>query len=150
MSYLYISSHEHQVFLFRNTWRSFKKKHTYYLFRKNKAKVSEKSSSQPYTNRFSNCGGDVPFHQRWAPQPGFWRALGSWFFFFDDLHGLEGCVLHVSGAAPKRWCLADFFRKTSPNRLGGSFFVAQWWISKDVFLYSLNSFGNLCWMIWWF
>lgn len=53
--------------------------------------------------------------------PRFWRALGSWFFFFDDLHGLEGCVLHVSGGAP-RWCLADFFRKTSPNRLEGKFF----------------------------
>ena len=57
-----------------------------------------------------------------GPRLGFEGLSDPDFFFFDDLHGLEGCVLHVSGGGASVMPSRFFFGKLLQTDWGGKFF----------------------------
>ena len=86
-----------------------------------KTKLSKWKLIPPLHKQILQLRGGRSFPPKVGPRLGF-EGLSDPDFFFSMISMVwRGVFCMFQGGAP-RWCLAYFFRKTSPNRLEGKFF----------------------------
>ena len=97
-----------------------------------KTKLSKWKLIPPLHKQILQLRGGRSFPPKVGPRLGFEGLSDPDFFFFDDLHGLEGCVLHVSGGGASVMP-SIFFSENFSKQIGG-----------EVFSWRSDEFPKIC------